>query len=205
MVTYNSIVLPCSRLAPSSHDGQSRSARRSSRRRALGERVSRDPGAAPALGVIGLSFARLLSQPSPSSHRDCHDGPDAAPPRPRLDRRLWLLRHDGIPTPAQLGRAACASRHGEHHRRGGTPGLRCGRARPIQRAGPVATTIGSAIALAGVAFVCLARSGGSLSASVWIVVAAMIVQGIYHPLQRPLLSVTPASKSPVTPWLPALS
>lgn len=50
------------------------------------------------------------------------------------------------------------------------------------------TIAGSAIALAGVAFVCLARAGVSVSASVWIVVAAMVVQGVYHPLQRPLLS-----------------
>lgn len=49
------------------------------------------------------------------------------------------------------------------------------------------TVIGSLIALAGVAVVCLARAGVSLSASVWVVVAAMVVQGIYHPLQRPLL------------------
>ncbi|WP_285635256.1 DMT family transporter [Microbacterium arabinogalactanolyticum] len=49
------------------------------------------------------------------------------------------------------------------------------------------TVVGSIIALAGVAFVCLARAGVSLSAAVWIVVAAMVVQGIYHPLQSPLL------------------
>jgi drug/metabolite transporter (DMT)-like permease len=35
--------------------------------------------------------------------------------------------------------------------------------------------------------VCLARSGVSLSTAVWIVVAAMVVQGIYHPLTRTLL------------------
>lgn len=34
---------------------------------------------------------------------------------------------------------------------------------------------------------CLARAGLSLTATVWIVVAAMIVQGIYHPLSRMLL------------------
>lgn len=51
----------------------------------------------------------------------------------------------------------------------------------------VMTIIGSAIALAGVAFVCLSRAGVSLSAAVWIVVAAMVMQGVYHPLQRPLL------------------
>lgn len=55
-----------------------------------------------------------------------------------------------------------------------------------ERISPV-TIVGSVIALAGVAFVCLARAGVSLSAAVWIVVAAMVVQGIYHPLQRPLL------------------
>ncbi len=49
------------------------------------------------------------------------------------------------------------------------------------------TIVGSVIALGGVLLVCLARAGLSLSASVWIVVAAMIVQGIYHPMQRPLL------------------
>ncbi|MEZ0448978.1 DMT family transporter [Cellulomonas sp. ICMP 17802] len=51
-----------------------------------------------------------------------------------------------------------------------------------------ATVVGSVVALVGVAFVCLARAGVSLSASVWIVVAAMVVQGMYHPLQRPLLA-----------------
>lgn len=49
------------------------------------------------------------------------------------------------------------------------------------------TVVGSVIALGGVGIVCLSRAGVSLSASVWIVVAAMVVQGIYHPLQRPLL------------------
>jgi drug/metabolite transporter (DMT)-like permease len=46
---------------------------------------------------------------------------------------------------------------------------------------------GSIAAIAGVVAVCLARAGLSLSATVWIVVAAMIVQGIYHPLSRMLL------------------
>src|SRR6478672_11217248 len=50
------------------------------------------------------------------------------------------------------------------------------------------TMMGSAVALGGVAIVCLARAGLSLSASVWVVIAAMVVQGIYHPLQRPLLT-----------------
>lgn len=53
---------------------------------------------------------------------------------------------------------------------------------------PVArlTVVGSGIALAGVVLVCLARATVEVSASVAIAVLAMIVQGIYHPLQRPL-------------------
>lgn len=47
--------------------------------------------------------------------------------------------------------------------------------------------VGSVVALAGVITVCLARAGLSLTATVWIVVAAMVVQGIYHPLSRMLL------------------
>jgi drug/metabolite transporter (DMT)-like permease len=49
------------------------------------------------------------------------------------------------------------------------------------------TMVGSAVALGGITIVCLARAGLSMSASVWIVIGAMVVQGIYHPLQRPLL------------------
>ncbi|HEY3503418.1 MAG TPA: DMT family transporter [Actinocatenispora sp.] len=49
------------------------------------------------------------------------------------------------------------------------------------------TVLGSAVALAGVALVCLARTGASFSTPVVVVVAAMVVQGIYHPLQKPLL------------------
>ncbi|WP_394769263.1 DMT family transporter [Lacisediminihabitans sp.] len=51
----------------------------------------------------------------------------------------------------------------------------------------VVRVIGSVLAIAGVLVVCLARAGLSLSAAVWIVVAAMIVQGVYHPLSRSLL------------------
>jgi len=46
---------------------------------------------------------------------------------------------------------------------------------------------GSAVAIAGVALVCLARTGLSMSTAIWIVVAATVVQGIYHPLTKPLL------------------
>jgi drug/metabolite transporter (DMT)-like permease len=46
---------------------------------------------------------------------------------------------------------------------------------------------GSVVAVGGVLVVCVARAGLSLSAAVWIVVAAMFVQGAYHPLSRLLL------------------
>ncbi|WP_426625895.1 DMT family transporter [Leifsonia sp. McL0607] len=47
--------------------------------------------------------------------------------------------------------------------------------------------IGSGVALGGVAIVSVARSGLTLSGAVWLVVAAMVVQGVYHPLTKPLL------------------
>ncbi len=46
---------------------------------------------------------------------------------------------------------------------------------------------GSIIALTGVVLVCLARAGFTVSSALWILVAAMLVQGIYHPLTKPLL------------------
>jgi drug/metabolite transporter (DMT)-like permease len=50
-----------------------------------------------------------------------------------------------------------------------------------------AKTIGSIIAVAGVAVVCLSRSGASLTTAIWVVVGAAVVQGVYHPLTKPLL------------------
>jgi len=47
--------------------------------------------------------------------------------------------------------------------------------------------VGSAVAIAGVALVSLSRSTLSVDAAVWIVVGAMVVQGAYHPLTKPLL------------------
>ncbi len=46
---------------------------------------------------------------------------------------------------------------------------------------------GSIVAIAGVAVVCLARSGATVTSAIWIVVGAAVVQGIYHPLTKPLL------------------
>jgi drug/metabolite transporter (DMT)-like permease len=51
----------------------------------------------------------------------------------------------------------------------------------------VAKIAGSSVAIAGVAVVCLARSGASLTSALLIVVGAAVVQGIYHPLTKPLL------------------
>jgi drug/metabolite transporter (DMT)-like permease len=47
--------------------------------------------------------------------------------------------------------------------------------------------LGSAVAMGGVALVSLSRADVSITSSIWIVVAAAVVQGIYHPLTKPLL------------------
>ncbi len=43
------------------------------------------------------------------------------------------------------------------------------------------------VAIAGVALVGTSRSNASVTSTIWIVIAAAIVQGIYHPLTKPLL------------------
>lgn len=48
--------------------------------------------------------------------------------------------------------------------------------------------LGSGVALAGVALVSASRSGLTVSGSLWIIVGATVVQGIYHPLAKPLLT-----------------
>lgn len=52
----------------------------------------------------------------------------------------------------------------------------------------VAKLVGSGVALAGVALVSASRSGLTVSGSLWIIVGATVVQGIYHPLTKPLLA-----------------
>lgn len=47
--------------------------------------------------------------------------------------------------------------------------------------------IGSGVAIGGAAIVSVARSGLTLSGAVWLVLTAMVVQGVYHPLTKPLL------------------
>lgn len=51
-----------------------------------------------------------------------------------------------------------------------------------------AKVIGSVVAIGGVAVVASARSELSLSSAVWILIGATVVQGIYHPMIKPLLS-----------------
>ena len=51
----------------------------------------------------------------------------------------------------------------------------------------VAKIAGSSVAIAGVAVVVLSRSGASLTSALLIVVGAAVVQGISHPLTKPLL------------------
>ncbi len=50
-----------------------------------------------------------------------------------------------------------------------------------------AKVVGSFVAITGVALVATSRSDTSITSTIWIVIAAAIVQGIYHPLTRPLL------------------
>ena len=51
----------------------------------------------------------------------------------------------------------------------------------------VTRVAGSVVAIGGVVVVALARSGATVTSALWIVVGAAVVQGIYHPLTKPLL------------------
>lgn len=144
--------------------------------------------AAPDLGVVGLSVVRLVI----------------------ATVALLLLatvRRVGLPSVRELGWIVAAGFFGmtayqlllnasELHVPAGTasiivsaaPLVSVAVARALFREPVTRTTlVGSAVALAGVVVVCLSRAGVSLSTAVWVVVAAMVVQGVYHPLQRPLL------------------
>jgi drug/metabolite transporter (DMT)-like permease len=144
--------------------------------------------ATPALGVIGLSFIRLAVAAV-------------------ILLVIATARRVRVPRPRDLGWIVAAGFFGmtayqlllnqsELHVPAGTASIIVAAAPLVsvavarvlfdERITPF-TVLGSAVALGGVAIVCLARAGLSLSASVWVVVAAMVVQGIYHPLQRPLL------------------
>src|SRR6476620_9840921 len=145
--------------------------------------------AAPDLGVAGLSFVRLAT--ASIVLLAC-----ATARRPRAPRRRdlgWiiacgcfgmsayqlLLNQSELHVPAGTASIIVAA----------APLVSVAVARVLfdERITPF-TVVGSVVALWGVTIVCLARVGLSLSASVWVVIAAMVVQGIYHPLQRPLLT-----------------
>jgi drug/metabolite transporter (DMT)-like permease len=144
--------------------------------------------AAPDLGVVGLSFVRLAT--ASIVLLAC-----ATARRPRAPRRRdlgWiiacgffgmtayqlLLNQSELHVPAGTASIIVAA----------APLVSVAVARVLfdERITPF-TVLGSVVALGGVSIVCLSRVGLSLSASVWVVIAAMVVQGIYHPLQRPLL------------------
>lgn len=144
--------------------------------------------AAPAMGVIGLSFARLLVATLAllvlAVARKAR--------LPRVRDLGWILACGFFGMTAyQL-----LLNRGELYVPAGTASIIVAAA-PLVSVGVAgllfrerisrATVVGSVIALTGVSFVCLARAGVSVSASLWIMIAAMVVQGIYHPLQRPLL------------------
>jgi len=145
--------------------------------------------AAPALGVIGLSFIRLTVAAVTlvliaTARR-------VRVPRPRdlgwivaagffgMTAYQLLLNQSELRVPAGTASIIVAA----------APFVSVAVARVLfDERITLFTMMGSAVALGGVAIVCLARAGLSLSASVWVVIAAMVVQGIYHPLQRPLLT-----------------
>ena len=144
--------------------------------------------AAPALGVIGLSVVRLAV--AALALLVVAVVVRIRPPRPRdlgwvvaagffgMTAYQLLLNESELHVPAGTASIIVAA----------APLVSVAVARVLfgERISPL-TIAGGAIALGGVVVVCLSRAGVSLSAAVWIAVAAMIVQGIYHPLQRPLL------------------
>ncbi|MHC5795820.1 DMT family transporter [Lacisediminihabitans sp. FW035] len=144
--------------------------------------------AAPGLGVIGLSFVRLVVAAIALLV--------AAPfLRVRMPARQDLLL---ILACAFFGMTAyqLLLNAGELFVPAGTSSIIVAAA-PLVSVGIAAIAfrerlgvvriLGSVLAIGGVLLVCLARAGLSLSAAVWIVVAAMVVQGVYHPLSRLLL------------------
>ena len=144
--------------------------------------------AAPDLGVIGLSFIRLsiaalaLIAITPFAH--------VRPPERRHALLLIAAAFFGMTAYQVLLNA------GELHVPAGPASIVVASAPLISVAIAaaalgerltVAKVAGSGVAIAGVVVVCLARSGASLTSALWIVVGAAVVQGIYHPLTKPLL------------------
>jgi drug/metabolite transporter (DMT)-like permease len=144
--------------------------------------------AAPALGVTGLSIVRLtvaalaLLVVARAMHV-----------RPPERRHAWLLV-----AAALFGMSAyqLLLNAGELHVPAGTASIIVASA-PLVSVAIAALALrerltvtkvgGSVVAIAGVAVVCLSRSGATVTSAIWIVVGAAVVQGIYHPLIKPLL------------------
>jgi drug/metabolite transporter (DMT)-like permease len=144
--------------------------------------------AAPDLGVIGLSFIRLaiaalaLLAVAPFAH--------VRPPERRHALLLGASAFFGMTAYQVLLNA------GELRVPAGPASIVVASAPLVSVAIAAAAfgerltaakVAGSAVAIAGVAVVCLARSGASLTSALWIVVGAAVAQGIYHPLTKPLL------------------
>lgn len=144
--------------------------------------------AAPELGVIGLSFVRLAVATAALTAL-----------APFLGVRLPRRRDLGwITACGFFGMAAyqVLLNEGERHVPAGTasiivaaaPLMSVAVARLLFREAITAFTVaGSTVALGGVVLVSVARADVAVSTAVWTVVAAMVVQGIFHPLQRPLM------------------
>jgi drug/metabolite transporter (DMT)-like permease len=149
--------------------------------------------AAPGMGVIGLSFVRLAV----AALALLAVAPFARVRAP--ERRHWLL----LAAAAFFGMTAyqVLLNAGELHVPAGPASIVVASAPFVSVAIAVlalgerltVTKIaGSIVAIGGVAVVCLSRSGASLTSAVWIVVGAAVVQGIYHPLTKPLLQTRSA-------------
>lgn len=144
--------------------------------------------AAPALGAVGLSLVRLATAAialllvAPFAH--------VRLPERRQVPLVLAAAFAGM-TAYQL-----LLNWGELHVPAGAASIIVAAA-PLVSVGTAALTlgerltatqlVGSAVAVAGVAVVCLVRSGATVSTALWVVVGAAVVQGIYHPLTKPLL------------------
>jgi drug/metabolite transporter (DMT)-like permease len=144
--------------------------------------------AAPGLGVVGLSFIRLavaalvLLAVAPFAH--------VRAPERRHALLLGAAAFFGMTAYQVLLNA------GELHVPAGPASIVVASAPLVSVAIAalafgerltVAKIAGSGIAIAGVAVVCLSRAGASVTSALWIVVGAAVVQGVYHPLTKPLL------------------
>jgi drug/metabolite transporter (DMT)-like permease len=144
--------------------------------------------AAPELGVVGLSLVRLLVAALALLLL-----------APAVGLRLPARRD--VPLVMACGFFGMAAYQvllnwGELHVQAGTASIIVAAAPLVSVAiaagafGERLTVVkiaGSGVAIAGVALVSTSRSSTSVTSTVWIVIAAAVVQGIYHPLTKPLL------------------